>query len=49
MRNWLYLDVAIYGRYNHMALKIIKDKGFELEIEKDDLEILKCKTRFYCI
>lgn len=41
IRNWLYLDVAVYGRYNDLALNFIRSKGYELEISKEDLEIFK--------
>lgn len=40
-RNWLYLDAYVFGKYNHLALKYIKDKGYELKIEDGDYEILK--------
>ena len=41
VRNWLYLDAAVWGTYNPIALDFIKKKGFELEIKDGDLEILK--------
>lgn len=41
VRNWLYLDVAVYGRYNPQAVEIIKSQGYRLEISEEDLSILK--------
>lgn len=41
VRNWLYLDAAVWGTYNPIALDFIKKKGFSLEINNDDMEILK--------
>lgn len=41
MRNWLYLDAGVFGRYNHMFMKYISDKGYSLEISDGDMEILK--------
>ncbi|WP_067142523.1 glycoside hydrolase family 1 protein [Oceanivirga salmonicida] len=40
-RNWLYLDMYVYGEYNHMALKYIKDKKYVLKISNEDKKILK--------
>lgn len=40
LRNWLYLDAAVFGRYNHMFLKYIDEKGYDLEIQDGDMEIL---------
>jgi len=41
IRNWLYLDVAVYGRYNPIALSYLKDRGYAPEITNEDLEIFK--------
>lgn len=41
LRNWLYLDACVLGRYNHMFLKYIKDKGYTLNITDNDMSILK--------
>jgi len=41
IRNWLYLDVAVYGRYDPLALAYLKDRGLAPEITDEDLEILK--------
>lgn len=41
IRNWLYLDVAVYGRYNPIALAYLKDRGYAPEITEEDLEVFK--------
>ncbi|GIP46191.1 6-phospho-beta-glucosidase [Paenibacillus sp. J45TS6] len=41
IRNWLYLDMAVYGRYNHIAWSYMVEKGYEPEIKEGDMEILK--------
>ena len=41
LRNWLYLDAAVFGRYNHIFLKYIKNKGFHLEFSESDIDTLK--------
>jgi len=41
VRNWLYLDAAVWGVYNPIALDFIKKKGFTLEIREGDMAILK--------
>ncbi|MFT3877480.1 MAG: glycoside hydrolase family 1 protein [Propioniciclava sp.] len=38
---WLYLDAAVYGRYNTMALDAIRFAGHTLEIADGDMEILR--------
>lgn len=40
MRNWLYLDAAVFGRYNTLALDAIRHAGHELTITDEDLEVL---------
>ncbi len=40
-RNWLYLDMAVYGEYNKMALEIIRSQGFTLEYDEADIELMK--------
>lgn len=40
IRNWLYLDMAVYGRYNHIAWSYLLEKGYEPKIEEGDMEIL---------
>lgn len=41
IRNWLYLDMAVYGRYNPIAWSYMVEKGIEPTIEDGDMEILK--------
>lgn len=41
IRNWLYLDMAVYGRYNNVAWAYMKEKGYTPTIEEGDMEILK--------
>lgn len=40
IRNWIYLDLAVWGKYNVVALDYIKDNGYVLDIEEGDMEIL---------
>ncbi|MGQ3478965.1 glycoside hydrolase family 1 protein [Paenibacillus sp. TY11] len=40
IRNWLYLDMAVFGRYNHIAWSYLVEKGYEPVIEEGDMEIL---------
>lgn len=41
IRNWLYLDAAVWGIYNPIALDFIKKKGFILDITDDDMSIMR--------
>lgn len=41
IRNWLYLDMAVYGVYNHEAWSFMERKGITPNIEEGDMEILK--------
>jgi 6-phospho-beta-glucosidase len=41
IRNWLYLDMAVHGRYNPIAWSYKVEKGIEPTIEDGDMEILK--------
>lgn len=41
VRNWLYLDMAVFGKYNHLALDFIRKSGYELHIAEGDMEILR--------
>lgn len=41
IRNWLYLDMYVYGRYNKIALEYIKNKGYYLEYSDEELKILE--------
>lgn len=46
-RNWLYLDAYVFGRYNHLALKYIREKGYKLEIqEQDKIDLQNAKPDF---
>ncbi|PFD39299.1 6-phospho-beta-glucosidase [Bacillus cereus] len=40
IRNWLYLDMAVYGRYNNIAWNFMKSKNIEPVILEGDMEIL---------
>ncbi|WP_328802273.1 glycoside hydrolase family 1 protein [Paenibacillus sp. LX16] len=40
IRNWLYLDMAVFGRYNHIAWSYLVEKGYEPVIEEGDMDIL---------
>ena len=40
IRNWLYLDAAVFGRYNTLALDWIRRSGYELTITDEDLAVL---------
>ncbi|GCD82723.1 6-phospho-beta-glucosidase [Parageobacillus thermoglucosidasius] len=40
IRNWLYLDAAVYGRYHPIAWSYLEEKGYEPIIEDGDMEIL---------
>ncbi|URJ46180.1 glycoside hydrolase family 1 protein [Paenibacillus polymyxa] len=40
IRNWLYLDMAVFGRYNHIAWSFLVEKGYEPVIEEGDMDIL---------
>ncbi|WP_121611262.1 glycoside hydrolase family 1 protein [Mesobacillus foraminis] len=41
IRNWLYLDMAVYGRYNTIAWNYMEEKGYIPVIQEGDMEILK--------
>lgn len=41
IRNWLYLDMAVFGRYNNVAWSYMEEKGYTPTIEDGDMEILK--------
>lgn len=41
IRNWLYLDMAVYGRYNNLAWAYMKEKDILPVIEEGDMDILK--------
>lgn len=42
--NLFFSDVQVYGEYPKHALKMLKKNGINLEITKDDMEILKAGT-----
>ncbi|MBP2642962.1 MAG: beta-glucosidase/6-phospho-beta-glucosidase/beta-galactosidase [Firmicutes bacterium] len=41
LRNWMYLDMAVFGRYNAVAWSYLEEKGYTPTIEQGDMEILK--------
>ncbi|EMY8531349.1 glycoside hydrolase family 1 protein [Bacillus paranthracis] len=47
IRNWLYLDMAVYGRYNNIAWNFMKSKNIEPEILEGDMEILSSSKPDY--
>jgi 6-phospho-beta-glucosidase len=40
IRNWLYLDAAVFGRYNSTAWSYMEEKGCTPAIQEGDMEIL---------
>jgi len=40
IRNWLYLDMAVFGRYNSVAWSYLEEKGYAPIIQAGDMEIL---------
>lgn len=40
IRCWLYLDMAVYGRYNSLVWAYLEEKGYTPVIEAGDMEIL---------
>ncbi|MEG6570399.1 glycoside hydrolase family 1 protein [Thermoanaerobacterium thermosaccharolyticum] len=41
IRNWLYLDAAVFGRYNSVAWSYMEERGYIPTIQEGDMEILK--------
>ncbi|WP_026909094.1 glycoside hydrolase family 1 protein [Paucisalibacillus globulus] len=41
IRNWLYLDVAVFGRYNNLAWSFLEERDAIPSIQEGDMEILK--------
>lgn len=41
IRNWLYLDIAVYGVYNHQVWAYLEENEALPDMEPGDLEILK--------
>lgn len=47
IRCWLYLDMAVYGRYNTLVWSYLEEKGYTPVIEEGDMELLaKAKPDF---
>lgn len=47
IRCWLYLDVAVHGRYNSLVWAYLEEKGYTPKIEDGDMEIIeKAKPDF---
>ena len=40
IRNWLYLDIAVHGRYNATVWSYLEEKGYTPEIHEGDMETL---------
>ena len=40
IKNWLYLDMAVYGTYNHLAWSFMEERDAAPIIEDGDMEIL---------
>ncbi|PTP21863.1 6-phospho-beta-glucosidase [Vibrio splendidus] len=40
LRNWLYLDMAVYGRYNKTALHFLEERDALPDIEPGDMDIM---------
>lgn len=40
IRQWLYLDAAVYGTYNTLAVDYIRHAGYQLDITDEDLAVL---------
>jgi 6-phospho-beta-glucosidase len=40
IRNWLYLDMAVFGRYNTTAWNYFEEKGFTPTIQEGDMDVL---------
>ncbi len=41
VRNWLYLDAAVFGEYNALALDFIKRSGYTIDVTDEDREIMR--------
>lgn len=41
IRNWLYTDLAVHGRYNALAWAYLKEKGWTPEVAEGDLELFR--------
>ncbi len=40
IRNWLYLDMAVYGRYNNIAWSFLEERNATPDIAEGDMEIM---------
>ncbi|MDO4648059.1 MAG: glycoside hydrolase family 1 protein [Eubacteriales bacterium] len=40
IRNWLYLDLAVYGKYNNLVWKFLEEHDAIPEMEENDMEIM---------
>ncbi|WP_058973657.1 glycoside hydrolase family 1 protein [Type-D symbiont of Plautia stali] len=40
IRNWLYLDLAVHGRYNHVVWAFLQQRGWLPTIESDDMAVI---------
>ncbi|MDW6002474.1 glycoside hydrolase family 1 protein [Vibrio mangrovi] len=40
IRNWLYLDMAVYGRYNNIAWAFLEERDATPDIQEGDMEIM---------
>lgn len=47
LRNWLFLDVAVFGKYNHNAWHVLEKIGACPTITEEDAEILAAGTCDY--
>lgn len=41
IRNWLYLDMAVYGRYNNLVWKFLEEHDAIPKMEEGDMDIMK--------
>ena len=41
IRNWLYLDMAVYGRYNNLVWKFLEEHDAIPQMEEGDMDIMK--------
>ncbi|TZE81288.1 glycoside hydrolase family 1 protein [Calorimonas adulescens] len=40
IRNWLYLDIPVFGRYNSVAWSYMEEKSYTPTVQDDDMEII---------
>ncbi|WP_314067663.1 glycoside hydrolase family 1 protein [uncultured Vagococcus sp.] len=43
-RNWLYLDAAVYGVYNHQAMQLLRALDAEPDVTDEDRQVMKENT-----